>query len=886
MRRFLFGLLVLAVAGVAEAQPQLPPGLPSPRIQSVFPPGAKAGPVPHVRLLGVLIAGNLEVTVTGADLEEPEKLLFSHPGIKGEYIAPKQPAPDPKKKDAPAKPNPGPHKFRVTVDAKVPPGIYDVRFAGKWGVSNPRAFVVGNLPEVVEKEPNNDVPEAQRIAIGTTVNGVLANATDVDYSVFAGKKGQRVLVSCLASSIDSRANPMIDIYDASGRKLGMNRNYRDTDALTDLILPADGDYYIRLAQFTYQGGGPEFFYRLTVSTGPWIDAVFPPAVEPGKPTQVTLYGRNLPNSQPADGFTVDGRPLEKLTVSVTPPTDPAAAARLAVHARIDPTTALQDGFEYVFTGPTGTSNPVPIYLTKEKLVLKKNAGGSSASAPEAVSAPCEVAGFIARRGDVDWYTFDAKKGEPVMIELTAERIGTPADFFLSIRDGKDPKRDLSGELDDDPDSLHPLGFYTRTTDPAAYKFSPPEDGKYLVMVGCREAGIMNGPRTSYRLRIGPAKPDFRTVIMPYSRHFQTGSAAWQGGGQAYDVLVHRMDGFNGTVTITAEGLPAGVTCSPLHVGPGTRWGMLLLNVAPNAAAFTGTFTVKAAATLPAGTQLVREARPATVTWGLNTTQSATPVIGRLDQSLALAVRPEKAHFTINPDPAGATIKLNGKDEKLATPLTVKQGEKLSLPVKLNWLAPDKQAVALSAEPTAPNQQGNSVTVQVPTQPTKEKPEAIANIDVKTNAPPGVYSITLKGVAQVPFVKDPMAKQKPNVPAEVFSSPIEITVIPTSLAKLTVGNLPNNALKLGASGELTIKIDRQFDYVGEFKVKFELPKGATGVTAADVVIPAGANEAKLVLKAAPDAKPGAVNNAIVTVTATYGGKHTITHEAKVNFNVAK
>jgi hypothetical protein len=885
MRRLFFGLLLLAVCGTAAAQP--PPGLPTPRIQTVYPPGAKAGPSPEYRLFGIVVRSAPDITVTGTDLDEPEKLLFSHAGIKGEYLAPKSPAPDPKKKDMAApKAVPGSFKFKVTVDASVPSGIYDVRFAGKWGVSNPRAFVVGNLPEVMEKEPNNDVPEAQRIEIGTTINGVLSAGTDVDYSVFFGKRGQRVMLSCLAGTIDSRANPMIEVFDVAGHKLATNRNYRDTDAVTDVTLPADGEYYVRLTQFTYQNGGPDYFYRLTVSAGPWIDAVFPPVVEPGKPSQVTLYGRNLPNSQPADGLAIDGRPLEKLTVTIAPPAEPAATTRLACHTRIDPTTALQDGFEYTFRGSNGTSNPVTIYFAKEKLVLKQNAGGSTPATAELIPAPCEVAGYISRRGDTDWYAFEAKKGDQFMVELNAERIGTQADFFLSVRDGKDPKRDLSGEQDDDPDSLHQFGFYTRSADPPAYKFTAPEDGKFLVMVGCREAGILNGPRTAYRLRVGPLRPDFRAIVMPYSRHFPTGSGVWQGGSQAYDVLIHRTDGFNGSVSVTAEGLPAGVTAKPIQVGPNTRWGILVLSADANAAAFTGAITLKATATTPTGTKLVREVRPATVTWGVNTMQQGVPVIARLDQSLILAVRPEKGLFGISPDAANATIKLNGKDEKLPAPLTVKQGDKFTVPVKVNWVSPDKQAVVLSVEPVGPNQQASPLTAQFPTQPTKEKPEGILSLDVKTNAPPGTYTVTLKGVAQVPYARDPMAKQKPPVPAEVFSEPIEVVVIPTTVAKLTAGTLPNNTLKLGSNGELTVKVDRQYDYAGEFKVKFELPKGTTGVTADEVTIPAGKDEVKLVLKPASDAKPGAVQNAVITVTAMYGGKHLISQEAKVNFNVAK
>jgi hypothetical protein len=890
MRRLVFGLVLLAMCGTAAAQQQPPPpGLPSPRIAHVFPAGAKAGPAPQVARFGVVMKFDTELTVVGTDLDEPEKLLFSHAGIKGEYIAPPEPPVDPKKKDpAPkAKANPaGPHKFLVTVAADVPPGTYDVRVVGKYGVSNPRAFVVGNLEEALEKEPNNDVPEAQRVEVGTTINGVLANPTDVDYMVFAGKKGQRVIASCRSSSIDSRATPLIEVFDSAGRKLAANRNYRDTDAVADLLVPADGDYYIRLSQFAYQGGGPECVYRLTLSTGPWIDAVFPPAVEPGKAAPVTLYGRNLPGSQPA-GFTIDGSPLEKLAVTITPPTDALATTRLAVRERVDPVTALQDGFEYTFKGATGVSNPVAVYFAREKLVLKKNAGGSTAATAEVIAAPCEVAGFLGRRGDADWYSFDAKKGDQLLVEVNAERSGTPADFYFSVRDGKDPKKDLSGELDDDTESLHPFGFYTRCGDPPAYKFTAPEDGKYLVVVGCRESSVVFGPRSAYRLRVSPAKPDFRAVAMPYSRHFQTGATAWQGGTLAYDVYLHRVDGYTGTVTVTAEGLPAGVSAKPVVIGPGAKWGTLVLTAAPAAAAFVGPITVKATGVDAAGKSLVREVRPASVTWGMNTQQQQAPVISRLDHGFVLAVRAEKAMFTLAPEPANATIKLNGKDEKLPAPLTVKQGDKFSIPLKVTWTG-DKQPVVLMAEPMAQTPQNSPVTVQIPTQPTKEKPEGVVNFDVKSNALPGTYSVALKGVAQVPFARPAtggaMAKGG-NVPAEAFSDPIEIVVIPTAVAKVTAGTLPNNTLKIGTPGELTIKVERQYDFAGEFKVKFELPKGTTGVTVADVTIPAGKDEAKLVLTTAADAKPGAVSNAVITVTAMYGGKHTITHEAKVTFTVA-
>lgn len=151
------------------------------------------------------------------------------------------PPPDPKVKAPPPparQPNvPETAVFKITVPADAPLGVADVRFVGKWGVSNPRAFVVGDLPEVMEKEPNNDVPEAQRVDLNTTVNGTIANAVDVDYFVFAGKKGQRVLVSCLASTIDSRLLPDVQVYDAKNRMVGSGRNYSGNDALADCASP-------------------------------------------------------------------------------------------------------------------------------------------------------------------------------------------------------------------------------------------------------------------------------------------------------------------------------------------------------------------------------------------------------------------------------------------------------------------------------------------------------------------------------------------------------------------------------------------------------------------------------------------------------------------------
>src|SRR6516164_920653 len=92
--------LVGLCPGVVVAQPNLGSALPNPRLFTVTPPGGQVGKV-------------VEVTFTGTDLEEPQTLLFSVPGVKVEpIIPPAPPAPpvDPKKPapNPPPKPPPPP----------------------------------------------------------------------------------------------------------------------------------------------------------------------------------------------------------------------------------------------------------------------------------------------------------------------------------------------------------------------------------------------------------------------------------------------------------------------------------------------------------------------------------------------------------------------------------------------------------------------------------------------------------------------------------------------------------------------------------------------------------------------------------------------------------
>jgi hypothetical protein len=842
----------LITAGSAVAQPPPDTQLPNPQLNVVTPCGGKAGTT-------------VEVTFAGVDLEEPRALLFSHPSIKAEAIQPPPPpAPDPKKPadpKAPPPPKPQVTKFRVTIAADAPIGNHDVRIVSKYGMSNPRVFVVGDLPEVAEKEPNNDVAEAQRVELNSTINGAITAPTDVDYFVFAGKKGQRVVVSCPASTIDSRLRAGIEIYNSQGKRLASGRQYQGSDALADVILQADGDYYVRLFEFTHTLGSPEHFYRLTISTAPWIDAVHPCAVLPGKPTQVTVYGRNLPDGKPDPAAVVDGSVLEKIVVTVNPPNDPAKLQRLDFTGRIEPQTAMLDGFEFRVRNATGSSNPFLLTYATAPVVLDNEANHTPETAQE-INVPCEIAGRIMKRGDRRRYVFTAKKGEIYNIEVLSHRIGAPTDMRFVLHNVA-AKADII-DSDDNPDAINPK-FFTRTDDPPVFRFGVPADGKYQLMVMSTHGDTLAGPRQFYRVRITPDVPDFRLFVMPPANYRNDCAQLLQGGNQMVTVFAWRNDGFNGPITVTADGLPKGVTCPEQVITNGMRVTRLVLSAAADAPEFNGEFRVKGTAVVK-GQPVTREARPASITWPVPPQQNI-PTLTRLDRGLALSVR-EKAPFNV-----ALTL------DKPA----VVQGDKANLTVKLTRLWPDfKQPLTASLEELLPNIVVNN---NQPLTLNPGKDDGPMPIVVNPNTEPGKYTIVLHCASPIPYNKDPKNAQKPPINVVQSSLPVTLTVLPKQVGTLALAT-PNPMLKVGADTEVVVKVTRMYDFAGEFAVQFVMPPNAQGITADAVTIPAGKDEAKFVLKTAATVAPGARNDLIVRAVAMVNGNVPTTHELKFAVNVVK
>ena len=105
-------------------------------------------------------------------------------------------------------------------------------------------------------------------------------------------------------------------------------------------------------------------------------------------------------------------------------------------------------------------------------------------------------------------------------------------------------------------------------------FDAPADGRYVVRV--RDVRGFGGDDFSYRLVIRPRQEDFRVSLDPENPNIP------EGGSIPVTVNVERLDGFNGPIDVTLDGLPLGITATSTRVLPDFFNAVLTLTVTADA----------------------------------------------------------------------------------------------------------------------------------------------------------------------------------------------------------------------------------------------------------------------------------------------------------------
>ncbi|MBX9579199.1 MAG: WD40 repeat domain-containing protein [Gemmataceae bacterium] len=340
-------------------------------------PVAGGPPKPKAVSPAAVAPGVQTVTITGEELFHVRQATTDRPEVKAalRVIDAKEVA------------------VEVEVPSGTPAGAVKLVLENEAGKSAPLTLAVDRQKAIPEAGTTDSARAGMEVRPNVTVAGAIDRAGDVDYFRFRGAKLRPIGVQVVAAEYGSKLDPVLVLTDAAGQVLA------EGGAVLGYTPTADGDLAVGVRDREYRGG-KDFTYRLQLGDVPVITGVFPLGVQRGKTTAVHVSGVNL-------------GPEAGKAVMVTVPAD---------------------------AGP-GSKVPVPLPATKEKPLGKAEvvvdefpaAVVDPANGAE-VKVPGTADGILLRPGDAQAVRFAAKKGERLVIETNAQRLGSPVDPVIEVLD--------------------------------------------------------------------------------------------------------------------------------------------------------------------------------------------------------------------------------------------------------------------------------------------------------------------------------------------------------------------------------------------------------------------------------------------------------------------
>jgi hypothetical protein len=313
----------------------------------------------------------------GKNLKEVSEIVASLPGVMARLL--------PEGRSATSL------QAEVTFPAGTPPGVYQLRLKSPAGQSGPVSFLVDPFPLLAEQEPNNSPGTGQKIALPASVAGVIDRAGDVDYFRFDVQAGQELGIQVQAAP-GAKLAPFLKLTDGVGRLLA-----ESDEGYLGYTFKEAGTYALGVRDREFRGEAG-MRYRLHLGELPVVTALYPLGLQRGTEAEIHLEGVHLGPAR---------------SIRMKAAADAAPGTRLALHLKTPQGAPL--GLKSVLVGEFPEVQAQP---------------GSVQSLP----VPGTANGRIAQPGATDTWRFHASKGQRLILEVNARRLGAPLDSTIEILD--------------------------------------------------------------------------------------------------------------------------------------------------------------------------------------------------------------------------------------------------------------------------------------------------------------------------------------------------------------------------------------------------------------------------------------------------------------------
>jgi hypothetical protein len=518
MKRYCLLFAAWLVVGIASAQEPIS----YPMLMSVHPLAAQIGTTAEYTV-------DSRYTMEGA-----YQVFVDGSGVRGEVGS-----------AVSAKPPITALRVRFTVAPDALPGVREFRIVTPQGVSTVGQLVVVRDPVTVENDKNNSLATAQNVMLPATICGTIAKAEQADYFKFSVLAGQSLSFLVRSARCEDKihdlqihVDPILTLRDARNTVLATNDNQSYADPLLNYRFKEAGEYTIEIRDVRFQGN-IYWRYAIEINDRPLVTNVFPLALRPEQATQVELIGLNLPK-------------------------DRSAVIRLPGNLADGPQCPGVPGLTLQLTGVSVAGQPkvaVPVVVTNLPTMLARDDHHTPSQA-QAISLPIGVNGRIATPGGVDYYAFEAKKGERFSFDCVARRHESALDPVLAILNDKGARL-----TENDDFQRHRITL----SDSQIENWTAPADGRFVVEV--RDMLGRGGEAYVYFLQATRAEPYFLLDV-------DTDKCVFSPGGYTtIFVRGYRRNGLTGDIQLAIDGLPAGVTASCGRILDGREDGVIVLHAA-------------------------------------------------------------------------------------------------------------------------------------------------------------------------------------------------------------------------------------------------------------------------------------------------------------------
>jgi hypothetical protein len=368
------------------------------------PTGARITPptLSSISPIGVARGTTVEMVMEGLNLAKASAIYFSEPGVTGRIL---------RVKELPDLPDirlgsngtastvdlgPLPPRNQVTVEVEVSPdaeiGAVSFRLLTPLGTSPEGRFLIEPYyGEAPDKEPNDTPENAFETFLPAVLAGTISRPGDVDYYKIQARAGQELSFLNGAMLIGSGLQPVVTILNSN---LDVIATFGENGGVEQVMFghrfDKAGTYYVRVEDYQRSGRASNF-YRIMVGEFPLVLGAFPLGMQSGSTADVAVRGYHT---------------VPKLNVNGKP---------------------SPDSEDSIIVRPEKTFNTVRLALGSEPEV--KSQGG-------AIAVPVTVNGRIDKPGGENRYRFHASKGEQLVFEVNARRLGSNLDSYLEILDAK------------------------------------------------------------------------------------------------------------------------------------------------------------------------------------------------------------------------------------------------------------------------------------------------------------------------------------------------------------------------------------------------------------------------------------------------------------------